>query len=178
MEQIGKIIRPIVEGQIRSFLHDHPEVAQSWTGKLPNGKTKAMAIKDSLAKRITRDLLGESGIARMKAALVECFTAKSSGDDVEYFTASSAVSVKVASCADRHPHAHAFTFPLGWPNHYWTDLDVIAEITADDIGEISAHDYATNDTQPLSGQLESDVRQWLWLERRTDVEAAMDRARS
>jgi hypothetical protein len=52
-----KIISRIVEGQIKSFLHAHPEVAEGWAGKRSPGKTKAMAVTDSLAKRITRELI-------------------------------------------------------------------------------------------------------------------------
>jgi hypothetical protein len=30
MDPLEQVLRPIIEGQIRSFIHDHPEVAQGW----------------------------------------------------------------------------------------------------------------------------------------------------
>lgn len=69
-DALEKVIRPIVEGQIRSFLHDHPEVADGWTGKRSDGRTKATAVMNSLAKRIARDLLCPDTRVRMMAALV------------------------------------------------------------------------------------------------------------
>ena len=67
-DSVERVVRPIVEGQILSFLHDHPEVAEGWTGKLPEGKTKVMAVKDSLSKRITRDLLCSDTRVRLEQA--------------------------------------------------------------------------------------------------------------
>jgi hypothetical protein len=78
VRNLERIIRPIVEGQIRSFLHDHPEVADGWAGKLPDGKSKAMAVKDSLAKRIVRDLVCPETRMRLGREILEGFAGNSS----------------------------------------------------------------------------------------------------
>lgn len=63
------IIRRVVDGQIEAFLHAHPEVAEGWTRKRPNGKTKAQAVRDSLGKRITGALACDETIARLRSVL-------------------------------------------------------------------------------------------------------------
>lgn len=100
---LAKIIRPIVEGQLRSFLHDHPEVAGGWTGKLAEGKTNADAVKDSAAKRIVRDLLSESCIVRLRAALLEGSTGAQPGDVVEVATAASAADLEFLTGSAAYP---------------------------------------------------------------------------
>ena len=103
MTDPAKIIRPIVEGQIRSFLHDHPEVAEAWTGRLSPGKTKVMAVKDSLAKRVVRDLLCDDTVARLRAALVEPATAAPLGGDVELVTVFPQAGLELSSWARLTP---------------------------------------------------------------------------
>ena len=103
MRDLAKIISPIVEGQIRSFLHDHPEVADAWTGRLSPGKTKVMAVKDSLAKRIVRDLLCDGTVARLRTALVEVVTAVPLGGDVEGATAFLQAGLELSSWARLTP---------------------------------------------------------------------------
>jgi hypothetical protein len=68
---LERIIRPIVEGQIRSFLNDHPEVLIGVTRHKPWGKSQAEWVTDSLAKRIVRDLTCGTTTARLAAFLVE-----------------------------------------------------------------------------------------------------------
>lgn len=53
---LERIIRPIVEGQLRSFVHDHPEVADHVKWYKP-GPDKRVVFVNSVAKRILRDLL-------------------------------------------------------------------------------------------------------------------------
>lgn len=75
MDDFEKIIRRVVEGQITSYLNDHPEVAEARSGKLRKGITKAEALRDSIAKRIVRDLCGEQTRLRLRLALsLECAT--------------------------------------------------------------------------------------------------------
>lgn len=57
MDRLARIIIPIVEGQIGSFLKDHPEMAACYAVKVLRGKTKAQMLTDSIAKRISRQLL-------------------------------------------------------------------------------------------------------------------------
>lgn len=70
MDQLETIIRPIVEGQIRSFINDHPEVAEAVNWYKPR-LDKAETLVGSLSKRICRDLLCASNRARLEAALVD-----------------------------------------------------------------------------------------------------------
>lgn len=69
MEPLERIIRPIVDGQIMSFLHDHPVVAEAcdWAWK----QSKAETLKNSLGKRITGDLLCPQTRMRLVAAVLE-----------------------------------------------------------------------------------------------------------
>lgn len=81
MDPLERVIRPIVEGQIRSFLHDHPEVLEGWSGK-HSQKTRLEAVKDSLAKRVVRDLLCSETRVRLRAAALAATTgAEAEGDD-------------------------------------------------------------------------------------------------
>ena len=64
------VIRPIVEGQIRSFVNDHPEVAGAIDWYKPR-KDKAQTFINSLSKRIIRDLLCKETRVRLIAALLE-----------------------------------------------------------------------------------------------------------
>mgnify|MGYP001586950427 CR=1 FL=1 len=75
MDPLERIIRPIVEGQVRSFLHDHPEIADAHAGKLRPGVTKAEALTGSIAKRIIRDLLCAETRVRLASVGVELVTA-------------------------------------------------------------------------------------------------------
>lgn len=78
MDAFEKIIRATVEGQVRSFLHDHPECAAGWTGKLPPGRSRVDAVTHSLAKRISRDLVCAQTRMRLMATLVELAATASS----------------------------------------------------------------------------------------------------
>lgn len=65
------VIKPIVEGQIRSYLNDHPEIAEAYSGKRRPGLTKREAIVNSMAKRISNDLLCAETRVRLVTALLE-----------------------------------------------------------------------------------------------------------
>jgi hypothetical protein len=77
MEQVSAaleaIIRPIVEGQIRGFLKEHPSVLQGvdWYKRRTD---KATTFTNSLAKRIIRDLTCGNVAARLETALLELVT--------------------------------------------------------------------------------------------------------
>lgn len=86
---LARIIRPIVEGQIRSFLNDHPVIAEAvnWRFSAPS---KREALVASIGKRINRDLLCGATTARLAAALLEPSTgAQAEGDGVGVVTAPS-----------------------------------------------------------------------------------------
>ena len=70
MSELERIIRPIVEGQIRGFLKEHPKVvdAVNWYRKRDD---KAQTFINSLSKRIVRDLTCSRTTARLAAALLE-----------------------------------------------------------------------------------------------------------
>lgn len=70
--RLENVICPIVEGQIRHFLHEHPEVLANvnwYKGK--KSESKATIFTNSLSKRIVRDLTCEMTIARLEQALLE-----------------------------------------------------------------------------------------------------------
>lgn len=67
-DELERIIRRTVEGQIKCFLTAHPEVSEAWTGKTTH-KTKQQAVIDSLSKRISRDLTSPDKRRQMKRAL-------------------------------------------------------------------------------------------------------------
>lgn len=68
-ETFDAIIEKVVKGQIRSYLNDHPEIAEARQGKLRKGDTKSEALTSSIAKRILGDLKGEQTRLRLKSAL-------------------------------------------------------------------------------------------------------------
>ena len=68
------VLRPIVEGQVRSFANDHPEVieAVNWYRRRAD---RRLTFVNSVSKRILRDLLCPETRMRLMAALVESPTA-------------------------------------------------------------------------------------------------------
>lgn len=78
MDDLERVIRPIVEGQLRSFAKDHPEVieAVNWYKRRPD---KTVTFVNSVAKRIVRDLTCLNTRARLEAAL--CGTRHCEGSD-------------------------------------------------------------------------------------------------
>ena len=69
-DPVEKIIRPIVEGQIRGFLKEHPVIVDAVDWYKPS-QDKAQTLINSLAKRIVRDLVCPTSRARLEAALLE-----------------------------------------------------------------------------------------------------------
>lgn len=88
---LEKIIRPIVEGQIRGFLKEHHSLVDAVDWYQPR-KDKATTFTNSLSKRIVRDLLCVQSLVRMKTALLECSAGTSLNSAVE-----------VCSCGERAP---------------------------------------------------------------------------
>jgi hypothetical protein len=70
MDALEKIIRPIVEGQIRGFLKEHPKIVEAVDWYKPRDD-KATTFINSLSKRIVRDLTCGNSAARLAAALLE-----------------------------------------------------------------------------------------------------------
>jgi hypothetical protein len=77
-DPLERVIRPIVEGQIRGFLHEHPAVvnAVDWYRKRTD---KVTTFTNSLSKRIVLDLLCEETRARIEDALFEAWEIEKSG---------------------------------------------------------------------------------------------------
>ncbi len=69
MDPLEQIIRPIVEGQIRGFVKEHPSVLAgvNWYDR----PDRATTFVNSLSKRIVRDLTCRMTTARLAAALLE-----------------------------------------------------------------------------------------------------------
>lgn len=63
-DPVSRVVAPIVEGQVRSFINDHPEMIT------PTRDTSYEQIILSLSKRIINDLLCANNRARLSAALV------------------------------------------------------------------------------------------------------------
>jgi hypothetical protein len=77
MDPLEKIIRPIVEGQIRGFINEHPSILVSVDWYKPR-HDRATTLTNSLSKRIIRDLVCPTVRARMMAALLESATGEAS----------------------------------------------------------------------------------------------------
>ena len=67
-DALEAILRPIVEGQVRSFANDHPEVlgAVTWFKRRAD---RRQTFINSVSKRILRDLLCPATRMRLEAAL-------------------------------------------------------------------------------------------------------------
>ncbi len=68
MTPLERIIRPIVEGQIRGFLLEHPVIVDAVDWYKPR-TDKTVTFVNSLAKRIVRDLTCATVSARLAEAL-------------------------------------------------------------------------------------------------------------
>lgn len=104
-DPLERVIRPIVEGQIRGFLKEHPAIvaAVNWYKRRPD---KMTTFVNSLGKRITLDLLCPLTRDRIEAALFEIWESgvalrsAPDGADVGTFTDVAPVSsVALASAA-------------------------------------------------------------------------------
>ena len=87
-DELARIIRPIVEGQIRSFLNDHPVIAEAVDWRFSQSNKKE-ALVGSIGKRINRDLLSDHTRQRIASVLHVCRDADNS--DVEVTAASEGV---------------------------------------------------------------------------------------
>ena len=68
-DPLERIIRPIVEGQLRGFLKEHPEVLESVTWYKGTKSTREQTFIGSIGKRIIRDLLSADRARLAEAAL-------------------------------------------------------------------------------------------------------------
>lgn len=68
MSPLERVIRPIVEGQIRGFLKEHPVIVAAVDWYKPRDD-KATTFINSLSKRIVRDLTCGTTTARLREAL-------------------------------------------------------------------------------------------------------------
>lgn len=100
IDPLEKIIRPIVEGQIRGFLKEHPAVLNSvdWFKKRTD---KATTFTNSLAKRITLDLLCDETRTRMEYAFLERWELEKSG--VELLAAPAVTGVGISADIVTYP---------------------------------------------------------------------------
>lgn len=66
-----QLVRRIVEGQVKSFINDHPEILDTGTTswKTPKGKARRDQLTDSIAKRVILDLTCEQTKAKLTKAL-------------------------------------------------------------------------------------------------------------
>ena len=85
-DPLERIIRPIVEGQIRGFLKEHPAIVDAVNWYKPR-RDKATTFVNSLAKRIILDLVCPVNRERIEGALFEIWE-REKGSDVERNAAS------------------------------------------------------------------------------------------
>jgi hypothetical protein len=78
MDPLEKVLRPIVEGQVRSFANDHPEVVAAVDWYKPRVDKKTTFV-NSLSKRIIRDLL----CAETRVRLIDALGAIITCQDIE-----------------------------------------------------------------------------------------------
>ncbi len=90
-DQYERIVRRIVEGQIRGFLKEHPSIVAAVDWYQPR-TDNAETFTNSLAKRIVRDLVCSHSKGRIRAALLT--------RDLE---TPSNLTVEVAPAADAAP---------------------------------------------------------------------------
>lgn len=83
IDLLERVIRPIVEGQIRGFLKEHPVIIDAVDWYKPRKDDKATTFINSLAKRIIRDLVCPIQRARMAAAILAGSTELQSKSAVE-----------------------------------------------------------------------------------------------
>lgn len=69
-DPLERVIRPIVEGQIRGFIKEHPSILGGVNWFKPR-LDKATTLTNSLAKRIVCDLLCKESRKRIEAAFFE-----------------------------------------------------------------------------------------------------------
>lgn len=74
---LEKVIRPIVEGQIRGFAKEHPKIVEAVDWYKPRAD-KAQTLINSLAKRIVRDLVCDANKGRLEAAFFEIWETEES----------------------------------------------------------------------------------------------------
>lgn len=70
-DPLEAVIRPIVEGQVRSFIADHPNILTGvdWYKPRPGEQGRAQTLTGSISKRILRDLLCSETRVRLEAAI-------------------------------------------------------------------------------------------------------------
>lgn len=102
MDDLEQIIRPIVEGQIRGFLKEHPSILKAVDWFKP-GRDKSVIFVNSLSKRIVRDLVCPRTRARLTKALLAFSTETPSLSAVEFDAAAEADQHGTVTCADPLP---------------------------------------------------------------------------
>lgn len=84
-DPLERVIRPIVEGQVRGFATEHPGVLNGVTWYKGKKHGQLATFVNSVSKRVVRDLVCAESRARIEAALFEIWEAEKSA--VETLTA-------------------------------------------------------------------------------------------
>lgn len=88
-DPLEAVIRPIVEGQLRGFVKEHPGVLNGVTWYKGKKHGQAATFVNSVAKRIVRDLLCEVNRARIEQAYFDIWEIEKSA--VETYAAADGV---------------------------------------------------------------------------------------
>lgn len=130
-EKLARIVRPIVEGQIRGFCKEHPGVLNAVDWYKGKKSDKTTTFVNSISKRIVRDLLCKANVDRIEDALFEIWekenptaepTTAAAGDVVGTPPDASSISLvefDPAANADRLallPDRSAAALPNPWMN--------------------------------------------------------------
>lgn len=100
-DPLEAVIRPIVEGQIRGFIKEHPSIL-SGVNWFKRRDDKATTLTNSLAKRIVLDLLAEQTRKRIETALFDIWEDEANSD-VALLTASDGGDAGTPTGIERDP---------------------------------------------------------------------------
>lgn len=120
-DPLERVIRPIVEGQLRGFVKEHPSVLHGVTWYKPRAD-KSVTLVNSIAKRVVRDLLAPKSRERIAAALIETYesavedSAAADGGDAGILAGvAPRLSVPPASADDDGSAGHTTGRPVSHP---------------------------------------------------------------
>lgn len=115
VDPLEKVIRPIVEGQIRGFAKEHPGVLNGVTWYKGKKHGTLATFVNSMSKRVVRDLVCAENRLRIEDALFEIWEAEKSA--VEVFAAAddatAGMSTGLASCSTVEVFAAGDGGPIG-----------------------------------------------------------------
>lgn len=105
-DPLERVIRPIVEGQVRGFAKEHPGVLNGVTWYKGKKHSTLATFVNSVSKRVVRDLVCPESRARIEAALFEIWETEKSA--VALDTAADDANAGTDSGLASNPSVEAF----------------------------------------------------------------------